>query len=54
MLRRALLVAAMSGEWQCATGAAPGQFQEEAGTRGYANPGGTLMTTLHNGPSSAS
>jgi chitinase len=26
-----------SGEWQPATGAAPGQFAEEAGTRGYAN-----------------
>ncbi len=26
-----------SGEWQPATGAAPGQFPEEAGTRGYAN-----------------
>ncbi|WP_309109730.1 glycosyl hydrolase family 18 protein [Saccharothrix sp.] len=25
------------GEWQPATGAAPGQFQEEAGTRGYSN-----------------
>lgn len=25
------------GEWQSATGAAPGQFPEEAGTRGYAN-----------------
>ncbi|XVV03553.1 glycosyl hydrolase family 18 protein [Actinosynnema sp. CA-248983] len=25
------------GEWQSATGAAPGQFQEEAGTRGYSN-----------------
>ncbi|WP_394821252.1 glycosyl hydrolase family 18 protein [Pendulispora albinea] len=25
------------GEWQAANGAAPGQFQEEAGTRGYAN-----------------
>ncbi|GAB1510336.1 glycosyl hydrolase family 18 protein [Actinophytocola sp. KF-1] len=25
------------GEWQQATGAAPGQFAEEAGTRGYAN-----------------
>lgn len=25
------------GEWQQANGAAPGQFQEEAGTRGYAN-----------------
>jgi chitinase len=27
----------VNGEWQSATGAAPGQFQEEAGTRGYAN-----------------
>ncbi|TDD40240.1 chitinase [Actinomadura sp. KC06] len=26
-----------SGEWQDANGAAPGQFQEEAGTRGYSN-----------------
>jgi chitinase len=26
-----------NGEWQPATGAAPGQFAEEAGTRGYAN-----------------
>ncbi|HEX4812088.1 MAG TPA: glycosyl hydrolase family 18 protein [Nonomuraea sp.] len=26
-----------SGEWQPAGGAAPGQFQEEAGTRGYTN-----------------
>ncbi|MEV0582621.1 glycosyl hydrolase family 18 protein [Nonomuraea sp. NPDC050310] len=25
------------GEWQAAVGAAPGQFQEEAGTRGYSN-----------------
>ncbi|NJP31861.1 glycosyl hydrolase family 18 protein [Micromonospora thermarum] len=25
------------GEWQAATGAAPGQFPEEAGTRGYSN-----------------
>ncbi|MGR6915990.1 glycosyl hydrolase family 18 protein [[Actinomadura] parvosata] len=25
------------GEWQAAGGAAPGQFQEEAGTRGYTN-----------------
>ncbi|MCP2267746.1 glycosyl hydrolase family 18 protein [Actinokineospora diospyrosa] len=25
------------GEWQSATGAAPGQFAEEAGTRGYSN-----------------
>ncbi|WP_329425161.1 glycosyl hydrolase family 18 protein [Streptosporangium sp. NBC_01495] len=25
------------GEWQSATGAAPGQFPDEAGTRGYAN-----------------
>ncbi|MFC7241887.1 glycosyl hydrolase family 18 protein [Catellatospora aurea] len=27
----------VNGEWQTATGAAPGQFAEEAGTRGYAN-----------------
>ncbi|NUT35737.1 MAG: chitinase [Hamadaea sp.] len=27
----------VTGEWQSATGAAPGQFAEEAGTRGYAN-----------------
>lgn len=27
----------VNGEWQTATGAAPGQFQEEAGTRGYSN-----------------
>ncbi|MEU4744016.1 glycosyl hydrolase family 18 protein [Actinosynnema sp. NPDC023658] len=26
-----------NGEWQSATGAAPGQFAEEAGTRGYSN-----------------
>ncbi|MCX5213977.1 glycosyl hydrolase family 18 protein [Kitasatospora sp. NBC_00240] len=26
-----------NGEWQAATGAAPGQFAEEAGTRGYNN-----------------
>ncbi|MFI6297341.1 glycosyl hydrolase family 18 protein [Nonomuraea sp. NPDC050790] len=26
-----------SGEWQSANGAAPGQFAEEAGTRGYSN-----------------
>ncbi|MGO4633426.1 glycosyl hydrolase family 18 protein [Streptomyces sp. 2RAF24] len=26
-----------AGEWQSATGAAPGQFAEEAGVRGYAN-----------------
>nr|WP_082535329.1 glycosyl hydrolase family 18 protein [Nonomuraea pusilla] len=26
-----------NGEWQSAHGAAPGQFQEEAGTRGYSN-----------------
>jgi chitinase len=26
-----------SGEWQSATGAAPGQFPDEAGTRGYSN-----------------
>jgi chitinase len=29
--------AAGNGEWQSATGAAPGQFAEEAGTRGYSN-----------------
>jgi chitinase len=29
--------AAGDGEWQQAAGAAPGQFAEEAGTRGYAN-----------------
>jgi chitinase len=38
------------GEWQSATGAAPGQFAEEAGTRGYSNlvasvPG---CTVFHN------
>ncbi|MEU6418002.1 glycosyl hydrolase family 18 protein [Streptomyces spiralis] len=38
------------GEWQSANGAAPGQFQEEAGTRGYNNlvtsvPG---LTVYHN------
>ncbi|GGM88479.1 glycosyl hydrolase family 18 protein [Dactylosporangium sucinum] len=27
----------VNGEWQTATGAAPGQFAEEAGTRGYSN-----------------
>ncbi|NUT23366.1 MAG: chitinase [Hamadaea sp.] len=27
----------VNGEWQSATGAAPGQFAEEAGTRGYSN-----------------
>jgi chitinase len=34
------------GEWQAATGAAPGQFAEEAGTRGYNN----LMATFPNLP----
>ena len=39
-----------NGSWQTANGAAPGQFAEEAGTRGYANllsavPG---MTVFHN------
>ncbi|MGW4894896.1 glycosyl hydrolase family 18 protein [Kitasatospora sp. NPDC004240] len=33
-----------AGEWQSATGAAPGQFAEEAGTRGYHN----LLTTFPN------
>ncbi|GAA2751553.1 glycosyl hydrolase family 18 protein [Kitasatospora cinereorecta] len=32
------------GEWQAANGAAPGQFQEEAGTRGYNN----LITSVPN------
>lgn len=32
------------GEWQQANGAAPGQFQEEAGTRGYSN----LVATVPN------
>ncbi|MFG2824672.1 glycosyl hydrolase family 18 protein [Kitasatospora sp. NPDC048365] len=32
------------GEWQAATGAAPGQFAEEAGTRGYNN----LITSVPN------
>ncbi|WP_020671719.1 glycosyl hydrolase family 18 protein [Amycolatopsis nigrescens] len=32
------------GEWQSANGAAPGQFAEEAGTRGYAN----LMASVPN------
>ncbi|QKW40841.1 glycoside hydrolase family 18 protein [Actinomadura sp. NAK00032] len=32
------------GEWQDAKGAAPGQFQEEAGTRGYSN----LISSLPN------
>ncbi|GAA1176046.1 chitinase [Kitasatospora gansuensis] len=32
----------VKGEWQAATGAAPGQFAEEAGTRGYNN----LLTTF--------
>ncbi|MFF3690242.1 glycosyl hydrolase family 18 protein [Streptomyces sp. NPDC002187] len=34
----------VNGEWQSANGAAPGQFQEEAGTRGYQN----LVTTVPN------
>ncbi|MFC8454732.1 glycosyl hydrolase family 18 protein [Kitasatospora sp. NPDC057223] len=33
-----------NGEWQTATGAAPGQFAEEAGTRGYQN----LITSVPN------
>ncbi|MFF5229098.1 glycosyl hydrolase family 18 protein [Dactylosporangium sp. NPDC000521] len=51
-----------NGEWQTATGAAPGQFAEEAGTRGYANllamvPGCTvyhdvqsIATSCYTGP----
>ncbi|MFI1394658.1 glycosyl hydrolase family 18 protein [Streptomyces sp. NPDC020681] len=34
----------VNGEWQTANGAAPGQFPEEAGTRGYHN----LITTVPN------
>lgn len=34
----------VNGEWQTANGAAPGQFPEEAGTRGYHN----LLTSLPN------
>ncbi|WP_216215373.1 glycosyl hydrolase family 18 protein [Amycolatopsis aidingensis] len=33
-----------NGEWQSANGAAPGQFAEEAGTRGYSN----LMSSVSN------
>ncbi|AHI01878.1 glycosyl hydrolase family 18 protein [Kutzneria viridogrisea] len=38
------------GEWQAAKGAAPGQFAEEAGTRGYSNLLSALpgMTVYHN------
>jgi chitinase len=38
------------GEWQAANGAAPGQFAEEAGTRGYSNLISALpgMTVYHN------
>ncbi|GAB3855414.1 glycosyl hydrolase family 18 protein [Dactylosporangium cerinum] len=51
-----------NGEWQAATGAAPGQFAEEAGTRGYSNllamvPGCTvyhdvqsIATSCYTGP----
>ncbi|GAA3880470.1 glycosyl hydrolase family 18 protein [Saccharothrix violaceirubra] len=43
------------GEWQSATGAAPGQFQEEAGTRGYSNLIASVpnCTVVHDEPSVA-
>jgi chitinase len=41
------------GKWQSATGAAPGQFPEEAGTRGYANLLASVpnCTVYHDEPS---
>ena len=38
-----------SGEWQTANGAAPGQFAEEAGTRGYGNLRSSFpnLTVIH-------
>jgi chitinase len=35
--RQGVQAGGRNGEWQSATGAAPGQFAEEAGTRGYSN-----------------
>ncbi|GGO92715.1 chitinase [Wenjunlia tyrosinilytica] len=35
------------GEWQSANGAAPGQFPEEAGTRGYANLIASVPMTVY-------
>ncbi|MFJ3708156.1 glycosyl hydrolase family 18 protein [Streptomyces sp. NPDC090053] len=44
-----------NGEWQSAGGAAPGQFAEEAGTRGYANLIGAFPTmTIHHDEQSVS
>ncbi|MEU8630196.1 glycosyl hydrolase family 18 protein [Streptomyces sp. NPDC048669] len=44
-----------AGEWQSAGGAAPGQFAEEAGTRGYANLIGAYPTmTVHHDEQSVS
>ena len=44
-----------AGEWQAAQGAAPGQFAEEAGTRGYANLIGAFPTmTVHHDEQSIS
>jgi chitinase len=42
-----------TGEWQTASGAAPGQFADEAGTRGYANLKATFpsMTVVHDAQS---
>lgn len=45
----------VNGEWQAATGAAPGQFAEEAGTRGYANlVSGVPGCTVHHDTQSVS
>ncbi|MFI9630287.1 glycosyl hydrolase family 18 protein [Streptomyces sp. NPDC052042] len=45
----------VAGEWQQAGGAAPGQFAEEAGTRGYANLIGAYPTmTVHHDEQSIS
>ncbi|CCH35424.1 glycosyl hydrolase family 18 protein [Actinosynnema sp. NPDC047251] len=43
------------GEWQSATGAAPGQFAEEAGTRGYSNLLASVpnCTVVHDEPAVA-
>jgi chitinase len=42
-----------TGEWQTASGAAPGQFADEAGTRGYNNLKATFpsMTVVHDAQS---
>ncbi|WP_281365206.1 glycosyl hydrolase family 18 protein [Phytohabitans houttuyneae] len=47
--------AGVNGEWQTANGAAPGQFAEEAGTRGYANLlSGVPGCTVHHDTQSVS